>query len=73
MTSISSDDREKTNVQHAEVTTSDESQQVLDADEAILRSLGYKQVRRYIFNSYDDQTIGFANAFSVGLTIGSKP
>lgn len=46
MTSITSQNSEKANIQHAELTTPDESHQVLDADEELLRSLGYKQVRR---------------------------
>lgn len=46
MTSLTSQNSDKANVQHAELTTPDESHQVLNADEELLRSLGYKQVRR---------------------------
>ncbi|KAI9288839.1 amino acid/polyamine transporter I [Umbelopsis sp. AD052] len=45
MTSLTSHESEKNaNIQHAEHTTADESHQVLNADEELLRSLGYKQM-----------------------------
>ncbi|CAO3691997.1 unnamed protein product [Umbelopsis ramanniana] len=60
MTSLTSQNSDKANVQHAELTTPDESHQVLNADEELLRSLGYKQDLSRNLSRFSNMAIAFS-------------
>jgi hypothetical protein len=60
MTSLASHNSDKTNVQHAEHTTPDESHEIMDADEQLLRSLGYKQDLSRNLSRFSNMAIAFS-------------